>query len=118
LKILFNLEGYHLALFCAIVQRYAAVGVPCKKQACMPRHSLVNPGEPFEMAQMILGYGMWPANDALKNGRRRHSHGSLQVLVDGAHQASLVPVHDLGPMPAATNRTQQNGTVWRTARID
>ncbi len=84
----------------------------------MPGQTRVDPREPLEVADVVLRDRMRPADDAMEYRQGRDAHRRLQLGVNGLHQTVVVPVHHLGPMPAAAHGTQQHETVGRAVGIN
>jgi len=102
-QILTDAFGEQPGLFDAIVEGHAAIGVAAKEQTGMPRQPIVDPSNPFEMAQMILWNGAPPSNDVMEDRRSLNPHGTPQFAANRIKEPVIVPIDHLGTIPTAAH---------------
>src|SRR5207248_2372772 len=62
----FDASGENSGLFHAIVQRHSAIRIAAEEQTWMPPRPLFDPGDAFQVAEVILRDRLVPADDLMK----------------------------------------------------
>src|SRR5205823_4409563 len=104
----YHLPGHPRRLFDTVVERNPVVGIAGEEEAGEAGGPGLDGGDPLAVADEVLRDGRLRADDPVKHRCGRDALGQPQLGPHGGEEAVVVPVHHVGPVPAAAERPPQD----------